>query len=147
MLRLGATVSQENTHYRQFSTTCIDKPLHFVVEGLQSIAGNNAICGVYLLSKNACPTDSPLSSVWTLQVSMMYSTVMQHFQSVAIHMAVSAVSRGKSNCAKLAIAAVGNFTSGYMVHLTKSTSRSYLCLLYTSPSPRDATLPRMPSSA
>ena len=69
---------------------------------------------------------------------MMYSTVMERFQSVAIHMAVSAVSRGKSNCAKLAIAAVGNFPSGYTVHLTKSMSRSYLGgglpFLYDDPS-------------
>ena len=28
-----------------------------------------------------------------------------------------------------------------------STNKKYLCLLYTSPSPRDATLSRMPSSA
>ena len=27
------------------------------------------------------------------------------------------------------------------------TARAYICLLYTSPSPRDATLSRMPSSA
>ena len=30
---------------------------------------------------------------------------------------------------------------------TRPTSRTYICLLYTSPSPRDATLSRMPSSA
>ena len=29
----------------------IDKPLQFVVEGLQSIAGENALSGVFLLSK------------------------------------------------------------------------------------------------
>ena len=31
---------------------CIDEPLHFVVEGFQSISGGNAISGVYLLGKN-----------------------------------------------------------------------------------------------
>ena len=30
---------------------------------------------------------------------------------------------------------------------TKGSTISYVCLLYTSPSPRDATLSRMPSSA
>ena len=30
----------------------IDKPLQFVVEGLQSIAGENALSGVFLLSKH-----------------------------------------------------------------------------------------------
>ena len=49
-------------------------------------------------------------------------------------MAVSAVSRGKSNCAKVAIAALGNYSSGFTVHLTKSMSRSNLgvgCLSFT----------------
>lgn len=49
-------------------------------------------------------------------------------------MAVSAVSRGKSNCAKVAIAALGNYPSGFTVHLTKSMSRSNLgvgCLSFT----------------
>ena len=31
--------------------------------------------------------------------------------------------------------------------LCRSTDNKYICLLYTSPSPRDATLSRMPSSA
>ena len=30
---------------------------------------------------------------------------------------------------------------------TKSKAEKWICLLYTSPSPRDATLSRMPSSA
>ena len=33
------------------------------------------------------------------------------------------------------------------VHVHASTLEYYICLLYTSPSPRDATLSRMPSSA
>ena len=53
-------------------------------------------------------------------------------------MAVSAVRRGKSNCAKVAIAALGNYPSGFTVHLTKSMSRSYLggglLFLYDDPS-------------
>ena len=31
----------------------VEKPLQFVVEGLQSIAGDNALSGVFLLSKNS----------------------------------------------------------------------------------------------
>ena len=31
--------------------------------------------------------------------------------------------------------------------MIKRLDESYICLLYTSPSPRDATLSRMPSSA
>ena len=34
-----------------------------------------------------------------------------------------------------------------VVESTKAASDVYTCLLYTSPSPRDATLSRMPSSA
>ena len=33
------------------------------------------------------------------------------------------------------------------MHLSVGTSLAIICLLYTSPSPRDATLSRMPSSA
>ena len=35
----------------------------------------------------------------------------------------------------------------YVVNMIQTTAHAYLCLLYTSPSPRDATLSRMPSSA
>ena len=43
----------------------------------------------------------------------------------------------------------GHFHDGYrMFNLTSPTCRkSFLCLLYTSPSPRDGLLSRMPSSA
>ena len=34
-----------------------------------------------------------------------------------------------------------------IVGIVKVIKESYICLLYTSPSPRDATLSRMPSSA
>ena len=35
----------------------------------------------------------------------------------------------------------------YSIFPSESFARAYFCLLYTSPSPRDATLYRMPSSA
>ena len=39
-------------------------------------------------------------------------------------------------------------TSGFVSPMADMTGRmAYTCLLYTSPSPRDATLSRMPSSA
>ena len=37
--------------------------------------------------------------------------------------------------------------SGIHRLITSLEQRGYICLLYTSPSPRDATLSRMPSSA
>ena len=38
-------------------------------------------------------------------------------------------------------------TAGVHPHDSEEVSKDYFCLLYTSPSPRDATLSRMPSSA
>ena len=39
------------------------------------------------------------------------------------------------------------FDGGWQSNTTKSRLNAMICLLYTSPSPRDATLSRMPSSA
>ena len=66
-----------------------------------------------------------------------------------------------SGTAAYAVPVVPNFTQGSMTSHTETTSNvtetinsvdyrtgwEYTCLLYTSPSPRDATLSRMPSSA
>ena len=41
----------------------------------------------------------------------------------------------------------GATMSGALNPASKTQARSTICLLYTSPSPRDATLSRMPSSA
>ncbi len=57
---------------------------------------------------------------------MYYDVMLSRFQAVGIHVAVSSISRGKSNCAKLALATVGNFPKGYTVFLTDSMARSYL---------------------
>ena len=38
-------------------------------------------------------------------------------------------------------------SAGASIHLCDISSEALSCLLYTSPSPRDATLSRMPSSA
>ena len=46
-----------------------------------------------------------------------------------------------------AITASARQLKGAARWLTNYPSRVYICLLYTSPSPRDATLSRMPSSA
>ena len=36
------------------------------------------------------------------------------------------IGRGKSPCAKLAVASVGNYPIGYCIHLTESKARSHL---------------------
>ena len=38
-------------------------------------------------------------------------------------------------------------TKGHLLFIPKKNEVSYVCLLYTSPSPRDGLLSRMPSSA
>ena len=59
-------------------------------------------------------------------IFLMYETVQSRFGAVAIHVAVGPISRGKSNCAKLAVAMVGNFPKGVVSYLTESAARSYL---------------------
>ena len=50
-----------------------------------------------------------------------------------------------------ALASLEGSLAGYQInrleHSLQSATRAEACLLYTSPSPRDATLSRMPSSA
>ena len=43
--------------------------------------------------------------------------------------------------------AICNYLNSEIFHLISSVDDPQVCLLYTSPSPRDATLSRMPSSA
>ena len=57
---------------------------------------------------------------------MFYDTIQRRFQAVGIHIAVSGVSTGKSNSAKVAIATVGNYPKGYTIYLTDSMARAYL---------------------
>ena len=45
------------------------------------------------------------------------------------------------------LSAMGHNTADYLHLLTETMRRAYACLLYTSPSPRDGLLSRMPSSA
>ena len=69
---------------------------------------------------------------------MMHTTILKRFGSLAINVAVGGISRGKSLCAKLAVASVGNYPSGYCIHLTESKARSHLSgalpFLYDDPS-------------
>ena len=56
---------------------------------------------------------------------------------------ISAVSKNESQVLALPIAGIMTNADGQKV----ASQYSKICLLYTSPSPRDATLSRMPSSA
>lgn len=59
-------------------------------------------------------------------ISTYYDAMLMRFQSVGVHVAVSTISRGKTNCAKVALAIVGNYPKGYTIYLTDSMARSYL---------------------
>lgn len=69
---------------------------------------------------------------------MVYESLLKRCGSVAIPIAFSKISRGKSNCSKVAIAACGNYPKGCTIHLTESHARSYLSnglpFLYNDPS-------------
>ena len=58
-------------------------------------------------------------------ISMFSEAIQSRFGAVGIHLAVSSISQGKSNCAKVAIATAGNYTKGVVSHLTDSAARSY----------------------
>ena len=67
-------------------------------------------------------------SIGAACISLQYDAMLQRFQSIGIHVAVSSISHGKTNCAcaKVALAAVGNYPKGYTIYLTDSLARSYL---------------------
>ena len=62
---------------------------------------------------------------------------------------LSAYSGGFEKAAALAVSDLNNDSAfdGYTFELSVYDTATTPCLLYTSPSPRDATLSRMPSSA
>ena len=80
----------------------------------------------------------PFTSLGAAIISMMYDAVIRRVGSVAIPIVYSSISRGKSNCSKVAIALCGNYPKGYTIHLTESHARSYLSgglpFLYDDPS-------------
>ena len=57
------------------------------------------------------------------------------------------VSNTASNTSTNTIANTISNPSAYTIAYTVSNASAYTCLLYTSPSPRDGLLSRMPSSA
>jgi len=59
-------------------------------------------------------------------MSMYHEQLQSRFGASASHIAVSGISRGKTNCAKVAIAMSGNYPKGYTVYLTDSKAHSYL---------------------
>lgn len=71
-------------------------------------------------------------------ISVAYRMIQQKIGSVAVHVAVGGVSKGKTNCSQVCLAAVGNYPSGCHMQLTECAARSYLSngipFLYDDPS-------------
>ena len=69
---------------------------------------------------------------------MHYESMMARCGSVGIAVATSPISRGKTNCAKVAIAVCGNYPKGCTGYLTDSMARGHLSgalpFLYDNPS-------------
>ena len=57
------------------------------------------------------------------------------------------LSRQEMRAGEVITAEIVRIDQNFVVVNAGLKSESYICLLYTSPSPRDATLSRMPSSA
>ena len=73
-------------------------------------------------------------------ISMHYEGIQKQVGSVGVHVAVGVISRGKSNCAKVALAVTENYPKGYAIYryLTDSMACSYLIgalvFIYDDPS-------------
>ena len=76
-------------------------------------------------------------------------TVVREEDTEALIIAETFTHQGPSNITLNLMSELISRDQSYLVVVMVSTvaGRSYACLLYTSPSPRDATLSRMPSSA
>ncbi|SMN00754.1 hypothetical protein SPONL_1543 [uncultured Candidatus Thioglobus sp.] len=79
-----------------------------------------------------------LSNTGSAMMSMQYEPMVSRYGSLPIAVASSSISRGKSNCGKVAIAACGNYPKGYTCYLTDSMARGHLSggvpFLYDDPS-------------
>ena len=68
----------------------------------------------------------------------VHKKIIKKVGPVAITIAHSNISRGKSNCTKVATATCGNYPKGYVIHLSKSHARSCLAsgllFVYDDPS-------------
>lgn len=59
-------------------------------------------------------------------LSFVYESVISRFGALALDLAVGSVSRGKSNAAKLVIAACCNYPKGYMQSMNDSLAHKSL---------------------
>ena len=89
---------------------------------------------------------SPIVYAWSLRrdppapfpLFFCLGFIIKRVGSVAIAIAYSSISRGKSNCCRVAIAICRNYPKGCVTHLSESHAHSYLAsglpFLYDDPS-------------
>lgn len=59
-------------------------------------------------------------------ISLFYESVLKTCGSVGVHIAYGEVSKGKSNAAKIALAAACNLSHGFQTYLSDSVARQHL---------------------
>ena len=135
--------------------------LQSIIRGISNLCGDNIYSGILLLGEvlflysyniisQDCAIDHNNNCLGAAVISMFSEAIQSRFGAVGIHLAVSSISRGKSNCAKVAIATAGNYPKGVVSHLTDSAARSYLSgalpFLYDDPTRDDVLKPLLMNS-
>ena len=75
-------------------------------------------------------------------ISLFYESILKICTNVAIHIAYGGISRGKSNAARVALAASCNLEKGFQTYLTDSMARYHLggALPFVFDDPSDSSL-------
>ena len=98
----------------------------------------------------------PAKVIILFAIPMIFGSIFQQLYNIADSKIVSTFVGTEAFAAVGATSVVSNTLIGFLNSLTLGFAipiansfggKDYNCLLYTSPSPRDATLSRMPSSA
>ena len=115
-------------------------------QGLQNIEQElNALFGNYSIGTYVPQISNP-SNGWRLQQNLIYNkAVLEMVREEVIETPYRDVNYAQFRILSENGTASTDLLHTYNTHL--KSSRGSTCLLYTSPSPRDATLYRMPSSA
>ena len=92
--------------------------LQAVVRGIGHLCGDNIYSGVQLLGEINYPRAPAMILNINAGAAVTSEAIQSRFGAVGIHIAVSSISRRKSNCAKVAVAAAGNYLKGIVTHLT-----------------------------
>ena len=67
-----------------------------------------------------------VSHAGSVIISMNHKMMVARYGSVGVAVGTSSISRGKTNLAKLAVGACGNYLKGCLTYLTDSMARGHL---------------------